>query len=244
MRFDQLNRLMSIPHCFAFSSALSPCFPPVLPPPPFFLCFIRASATVKPGAPERIKFSSSSSSSSSLSSLDDKGVCCLTTRFWGGLSFDIGLEAVSCFNFVISNKLNGGVGGEGRGELIGEDGAPPLLLRAVGCGDSGIDLRIGAGLGFATGGARKGDGGIPTGILPGDGSGELSDFNDCRSSCRSRSISSFFFCCSRTNDDTETSSFVGFGTVRDTLAADIVSMSRTRSRSRSFSSAAYTVKCK
>jgi hypothetical protein len=89
------------------------------------------------------------------------------------------LEAESCFNFVISNKLIGGVDDEGRGELIGEDGAPPLLL-AIGCGESGVDLRIGAGagLGITTGGARKGDGGMPTGILPGDGSGELSDFND------------------------------------------------------------------
>ena len=72
---------------------------------------------------------------------------------------------------------------------------------------------------------------MPIGTFPGEGSGELRDLSDCSSSFRSLSISSFFFCCSLTNDDTDELPFAGFGTVRETLAADCASMSRTLSLS-------------
>lgn len=152
------------------------------------------------------------------------------------------MAVASCFNLVISNKLSGGVREVGR-EPLEVDGAALLLLPAADWEASGVDgcARTDAGVAglFGTaGGDRNGDGGMPTGALTGAGSGELRDFRDCKSSFLSRSISSFFFCCSLTNDDTETSSFIGFGTVLETLAAEIVSMSRTRSRSRSFSSSA------
>ena len=215
---------MSIPHCFALSSALRFVLPPAaLPPPPFFLCFFKASATVNPGAPDRIKVSSSSSSSSSLMS---RMTCCLTTRLAGGSFFAPGLavedtcdEAESSFNFVISNKLS---------DCAGDTGGEPDV---IGCACA----RTGAGTGFAAtaGGAR---------YVVGDGIGELRDLSDCMSRFRSRSISSFFFCCSLTNDDLETSSFPRFGTVRDSLAAEIVSMSSTRSRSRRILSSIYMKK--
>jgi hypothetical protein len=63
------------------------------------------------------------------------------------------------------------------GELVGVEGTPLLLLAVIGDRESGIVFRTGdiAGL---IGGERRGDGGMPTGALPGDGSGELRDFND------------------------------------------------------------------
>ena len=127
---------------------------------------------------------------------------------------------------VISNKLSG-FAGDGGG---GPDG--------IGCACA----RAGAGTGFATtaGGARYVVGGTTPGPLPlRDGIGELRDLSDCISRFRRRSISSFFLCCSLTNDDLETSSFTRFGTVRDTLAAEIVSMSSTRSRARRILSSIY-----
>jgi hypothetical protein len=226
-----LNRLMSIPHCFALSSALIFVLPPgPPPPPPLFRCFFNASATVSPGAPDRIKFSSSSSSTSS-----SRMTRCLTTRLAGGSAFAAGLAeddscddaAGSCFSFVISNKFSDFVGGGGG------------CADGVGCACA----RTGAGTGVGTtagGGARYVVGGMALGgPLLGDGIGVLRDLSDCISRVRSRSISSFFLCCSLTNDDLDTSSLTRFGTVRDTLAAAIVSMSSTRSRSRRILSPIY-----
>ena len=69
-------------------------------------------------------------------------------------------------------------GDDGSGELVGVDGTPLLLVAAIGDRDeSGIVFRTGD-VADLIGCERRGDGGMPTGALPGDGSGELRDFND------------------------------------------------------------------
>mmetsp|Transcript_4252 Transcript_4252/g.9483 ORF Transcript_4252/g.9483 Transcript_4252/m.9483 type:complete len:310 (-) Transcript_4252:439-1368(-) len=104
----------------------------------------------------------------------------------------------------------------GAGVRLGtEDGAGVL--------ETGIEGRFGA---------------TPVGRLECDGRGEFNAFNCCACDCASLSNSSFFLRCSCTNELTETSSVEGFGTVRDTRAADSIMISLVRSRSWSFSSAA------
>ena len=69
-------------------------------------------------------------------------------------------------------------GDESMEELVGVDGTPLLLLAVIGDrDDSGIVFRTGD-VADLIGGERRGDGGMPPGALPGDGSGELRDFND------------------------------------------------------------------
>jgi hypothetical protein len=131
----------------------------------------------------------------------------------------------------MSNKLSG-CDGDGGGELAGASLFFPIVSDANDISGELDRTAGGAGARCNTGG------GILAGCLPGVGSGELRDCNDFLSNCRSRSIASFFLRCSWTNDETETSSFDGLGTVREILAAVYSSISRTFSRSRSFASAA------
>mmetsp|Transcript_30275 Transcript_30275/g.63226 ORF Transcript_30275/g.63226 Transcript_30275/m.63226 type:complete len:268 (-) Transcript_30275:2-805(-) len=137
-----LNLLISIPHFFAFSSALVSSFPVGALPPLSFLCCFKASATVKPGAPDLIISSSSSSSSSSSPRMGpvDNGSCCLTARFAGFFLFPPVPETVeegafddeseSCLNLVISNKLSRCGGDGGGGGLVGGavEGPPSLFF--------------------------------------------------------------------------------------------------------------------
>mmetsp|Transcript_10072 Transcript_10072/g.21809 ORF Transcript_10072/g.21809 Transcript_10072/m.21809 type:complete len:222 (-) Transcript_10072:1827-2492(-) len=204
-----LNLLISIPHFFAFSSALVSSFPVGALPPLSFLCCFKASATVKPGAPDLIISSSSSSSSSSSPRMGpvDNGSCCLTARFAGFFLFPPVPETVeegafddeseSCLNLVISNKLSRCGGDGGGGGLVGGavEGPPSLFFFAI-----VRDANDKSGMDGAGGGGDDdrgtGDGGMLAGALPGDGNGELRDFNDIWSSLRRRSISSFFLRCS------------------------------------------------